>query len=348
MNLSSTHSRQITSRITNNRRNRTRTLSTTRRLSNITRTQNLITQRISLNRITNSSTTKPRTSTNRRRLRLLSHHILHFIRSRRNIVRHTTTRRNRQHSLSRITLSRLNSLLRTRRLMGHIMRQTRMKISLLHRITKRRTRPLTNLSHQTHRRSTLRTTNIRHISHRHRNRVNLTNTNKPSTRISIISLSHIRMTHLINTTHLSHTTLSLSHSLLHLLNLTISNLISTNTNRRRIRTITIRHLINNNHMGITRHTLNRARHRLKTNSPRRITTTNRFSTRTLLSLPRINIRKPNRIHRTLIISQLRNRITLSRITTRTTTSSTVAAQPHDRFNVTSIVSASAGQPVVHK
>lgn len=110
-----------------------------------------------------------------------------------NIIRHTSTRMHRQHSLSNTIIRVTIRLIKTRRIKRHIVRQTRVEISFIIRHTKRRARTLPHLSHQTHRSSTTGAPILRHTRHLNRNRMNLTHTNQTSHRNSNINIRNISM-----------------------------------------------------------------------------------------------------------------------------------------------------------
>lgn len=194
MDPSSTTCRVIASSIFVTRVSRTSATSIFRCLFNFYRSQRTPISRISLHNITISSSPQVVTRANGRRLRLLPYHILNFVRSSRQFFRHPTTRMDRQHRFSSITISRLLRLIVTRRVHWNIMRKTRMKVSLFLWIPKRRTRLFPNLSDQPNRSSPFGFTILRMGDHRNRNRVNLTHPNQPSTRDSRILTSKVSMT----------------------------------------------------------------------------------------------------------------------------------------------------------
>lgn len=205
MNNRSLSSRLIACRILNFRVRRYSIISTTRSTFSNNRSQTER-NRIRLQSVTNSSRHNIRTRANRRRLRLLFNNILDLIRSRRHIIRHATTRMNRQHRFSKTIIRMPLRLINTRRITGHIMRQTRVQIGLIVRHTKRGTRTFTNLRNQTHRSSTTGLLILRNARDLNRNRVHLTNTYKTGTRNSNIQFSNIRMNRLSNNFHASQRT----------------------------------------------------------------------------------------------------------------------------------------------
>lgn len=133
VNISSITSRFIPSSITANRLTRLSIIGPQRSILGSSRAANNPKKRISLHSIPNSSRHKPRSRPNRRRLRLLNDHILHLIRSSRHVIRNTSTRMHRKHSLSNPTNRRLQSPIQVSRIIRDIMRQPRVKISLLTR-----------------------------------------------------------------------------------------------------------------------------------------------------------------------------------------------------------------------
>lgn len=148
MNFSSALSRFVTSGILFLRFSFTSSLCTFRSLRNLCRAKNHYQQRISLYRISNGSRFYVRSRTNRRRLSLINHHILHFIRSSSHVIRHPPTRRNWKNSLSRIILRMFLRLNPKGRILRNIVRELRMQIRFILRLTKRRSWFLANLCYQ--------------------------------------------------------------------------------------------------------------------------------------------------------------------------------------------------------
>ncbi len=190
---SSTLRRLIPCRIPLTRNTCHRVFRVLRRLRSLLRTTLLTIKRVGLNRITDSRRPKVRTRANRGRFRLLKNNILHFIRSSGTIIRDTPSRVNRQDSLSippfRMPLMNLHP----RRVGRHVMRQSRVKVRLTLRVTKRRTRLLPYLRHKANRSSTNRLFNTGDLRHRDRHRVNLTNTYQAGTRNRYVNNGNLRV-----------------------------------------------------------------------------------------------------------------------------------------------------------
>lgn len=150
------------------------------------RSQYLQNKGISLYRVSHRGRFNVRPRTNGRRFSLLYDNVLHFVRSRSYIVRHTSTRGNWQDGLCGIRLRMFLWLNNKCRVLRNVMRQLRVQICLVFRIAKRRARFFTNFCNKTTRSSFLSFLVLRYTCNGNGNNVYLSQANQTSDRCRVV------------------------------------------------------------------------------------------------------------------------------------------------------------------